>query len=499
MRIRRCAVLFLEPREEVGFDLQELLNGGDGLRRERRWIALAPHVGEEVEVDADARELLGQLSPSQWIDARTLGTPAPVALAHLLASGLVIGDGKRHAAWRERDETQRAAYWHPLGATLHAFTRWSGVDAVQNMKDSGTETAVQMREVLGAPPVEAARRVDASSQLKLPRIAATDFDHLLARRVTCRNFDPARALPFELFAQVMQRVFAAQAEVRVSDDTVFLKKNVPSGGGLHPIECYLVVQNVEGVTPGLYHYQAVEHALEPLQLPLPESLRGMTAATVARGASYVTGAYGATRVLDASGTALAAVSGTSDAVTASDAHKVAVVAMPGADGRNAPEAEAFAGEGSAPVPDRSARPYTGDGQRGDVTASPDHAAPIAAPVLRQFIQDMVAQQHWFADAHVVAVLAPRFDRTFWKYRQHAKGYRVVALEAGHLSQTLYLSATDAGLGAFITGAINEKELEQAFGLDHVSQGALAVCGFGWRGQEMVTAELDPKAEVWQVA
>jgi SagB-type dehydrogenase family enzyme len=112
---------------------------------------------------------------------------------------------------------------------------------------------------------------------------------------------------------------------------------------------------------------------------------------------------------------------------------------------------------------------------------------------------MVAQQHWFADAHVVVVLAPRFDRTFWKYRQHAKGYRVVALEAGHLSQTLYLAATDAGLGAFITGAINEKELEQAFGLDHVSQGALAVCGFGWRGEEMVTAELDPAGEVWTSA
>ena len=94
------------------------------------------------------------------------------------------------------------------------------------------------------------------------------------------------------------------------------------------------------------------------------------------------------------------------------------------------------------------------------------------------------------------LLAPRFDRTFWKYRQHAKGYRVVAMEAGHLSQTLYLSATEAGLGAFITGAINEKELEQAFGLDPISQGALAICGFGWRGEEMVTAELDPNERIW---
>ena len=385
MRIRRCAVLYFEAREDVAFDLNVLLTGGDGLRRERRWLALAPHRGVEVEVDQDERELLGSLSPGQWIETDALDA-TPEVLERLLAEGLVVSDAPEHAQMFARDESLRGTYWHPLGATLHAFTRWSGVDTVQNMKDSGTETAVQMRQVLGAPPVEAAARAEDDRRLRLPRVAPTSFDDLLARRVTCRNFDASRKVPFETFAQVMQRVFAAQAEVRVTDDTVFLKKNVPSGGGLHPMECYLIVQHVEGVAPGLYHYQAQQHALEPLALP-----------------------------------------------------------------------------------DKP---------------------------LREFMMDMVAQQHWFADAHVMVLLSPRFDRTFWKYRHHAKGYRVVALEAGHLSQTLYLAATEAGLGAFITGAINEVELERAFGLDHVHQGALAICGFGWRGEVMETAELDPAGVVW---
>jgi SagB-type dehydrogenase family enzyme len=119
--------------------------------------------------------------------------------------------------------------------------------------------------------------------------------------------------------------------------------------------------------------------------------------------------------------------------------------------------------------------------------------------LREFLMQAVAQQHWFADAHVAVVLVPRFDRTFWKYRRHMKGYRVVALEAGHLSQTLYLAATEAGLGAFITAAINEKPLEAAFGLDPLREGALAVCGFGWRGETMDTMELDPNGAVWEPA
>ena len=395
MRIRRCAVLFLEPREDTAFDLGELLQGGDGIRRQRRWQALAPHLGDEVEVNAAERELLGALSPTQWIDPDTLEAEAGTALPRLIDLGLVVTDAAGHAPLRQRDEALRGTYWHPLAATLHAFTRWSGVNTVKNSQDSGTETAVAMREVLGAPPVEAATRAATDDAVTLPRIPPNDFDALLARRATCRNFDAQRKVPFEQFSQLLQRVFAAQAEVRVSDDLVFLKKNVPSGGGLHPMECYLIVQHVEGVAPGLYHYQSTAHALEPLAVP----------------------------------------------------------------------------EG---------RSWDGDGLRG-------------------FVMDMVAQQHWFADAHVLVILAPRFDRTFWKYRHHAKGYRVVALEAGHLSQTLYLSATEAGLGAFITGAINEVQIEEAFGLDPIQQGALAICGFGWRAQTMETAELDPNGEVWQSA
>lgn len=386
MRVRRCKVLYLEPREEVGFDLEILLAGGNGMRRERRWLALAPHLGEEIEVDAVERELLGSLSPDEWIDSGSLADSAAAALQRLLKTGLVVGAGKRHADLRERDETLRGMYWHPLAATLHAFTRWHDADAVQAMQDTGTETAGELRQVLGPPPVEALDRGDGKQRIAMPRTARNDFDQLLARRATCRNFDAGKPLPHALFAQLIERVFSAQSHVRVSDDTVFLKKTSPSGGGLHPIEAYLIVQSVEGVTPGLYHYHSIAHALEPL--PAPEQ--------------------------------------------------------------------------------------------------PLHALAMAA----------VAGQHWFANAHVMVLLAPRYDRSFWKYRNHAKAHRAITLEAGHLSQTLYLSATEAGLAAYITCAINEVPLEQAFALDPISSGALAICGFGWRGEEMVTMELDPAGEIW---
>jgi putative peptide maturation dehydrogenase len=167
-----------------------------------------------------------------------------------------------------------------------------------------------------------------------------------------------------------------------------LKKSVPSAGGLHPTEAYLLVQRVEGIQPGLYHYHPIDHALETIR-----------------------------------------------------------------------------------------------------TMSKDAAALLA----RRF----VAAQAYFADAHAFAIPAARFRRNFWKYRNHAKAYRALILDVGHLSQTLYLAATELGLGAFITAAVNEIDIEQAFGLDPLEEGPLAVCGFGVRAAERREVEFDPLQAVWK--
>ena len=386
MKVRRCSILHLEPREQVGFDLGALVAGGDGLVRDRHWVALAPHLGHDVVVEEAECTLLGRISPEAWTDAGEFADAA-ASLRSLVRKGLVLSRHARHAAFRAQDEATRAAHWHPLAATFHAFTRWVNADAVQAMQETGTATAGELRLQLGAPPPEAISRSSTGEVVALPADEGNDFDRLLERRITCRNFDTGRVLPGALLSRLLGRVFLARSMVRVSDDTVFLKKSSPSGGGLHPIEAYLLVRNVDGVADGAYHYHPVAHVLEPLPTP---------------------------------------------------------------------------------------------------------TLPIGKLML-----DALAQQHWFADAHVLVALSPRYSRNFWKYRHHAKAYRAVVLEAGHLSQTLYLSATEMGLGAYVTCAVNEDLLEQAFGLNPRTEGVLAVCGFGWRSAEMVTMELDPAEQIWQ--
>ncbi len=386
MRVRRCAVLWLEPRETAHFDLTELLAGNTGVVSAMQWFAHAPQLEAPLPVDADDVAVLGTLSPSDWIDAAPLRKHhGATRMQALLRAGLIVGHGKAWTAHRELDARFRDQHWYGLAAQWHANSRWQGLDAAREVADEGMDTALGLRTRYGAPPPELIALVDASKQIVLPASAPGTLDDLLDRRSTCRNFDTTATLPKGAFARMLSRVFGARGRVHAADDFDVLKKTSPSGGALHPTEAYLIVQRVEGIAPGLYHYHVGDHALEPL--PSPDDLNA-------------------------------------------------------------------------------------------------------------FARLAVAGQHWFSDAPVMVIMAPRFARNFWKYRNHAKTYRTVILDIGHLSQTLYLSATDLGLGAFITAAINEVDIERAFGLTGFVDGPLAVCGFGARAAAMTTSEFDPSRKVW---
>jgi putative peptide maturation dehydrogenase len=175
-------------------------------------------------------------------------------------------------------------------------------------------------------------------------------------------------------AVVLRYVFGYHGYAPLLGQVTTLKRTSPSAGGFHPIEAYPVITGVDELDPGLYHYNAAEHALELLTRLGAEEAR--TAA-----ARYVCG------------------------------------------------------------------------------------------------------QTYFADAHVLIVLAARFERAFWKYRNHRKAFAALLMDAAHLSQTLYLVATELGLGAFVTAAVNNGDIEDQLGLDGYGEGVLAVCGFGLPADE----------------
>lgn len=56
-------------------------------------------------------------------------------------------------------------------------------------------------------------------------------------------------------------LWATQGVHDVAEDGSFSFRSVPSAGGRHPFETYLIVKWVSGLQPGLYRYLALQHKL----------------------------------------------------------------------------------------------------------------------------------------------------------------------------------------------------------------------------------------------
>ncbi|MFH1623680.1 MAG: SagB/ThcOx family dehydrogenase [Pseudomonadota bacterium] len=79
---------------------------------------------------------------------------------------------------------------------------------------------------------------------------------ILARRRSFRDFT---GTPISL-SELSQLLWAAQGVT--ADIRLYQLRSAPSAGALYPIETYLVVNHVDAVEQGIYHYNIRKHALE---------------------------------------------------------------------------------------------------------------------------------------------------------------------------------------------------------------------------------------------
>jgi len=102
--------------------------------------------------------------------------------------------------------------------------------------------------------------------------------------------------------------------------------------------------------------------------------------------------------------------------------------------------------------------------------------PLHGEEAADLVVALTAGQEHFRSAQVLFLLTASFARNFWKYQAHAKAYRVLLFDAAHLSQTLYLVCADLGLGAFVSAAVNEHDIDRRLGLATFTEAAILVCG-----------------------
>ena len=128
--------------------------------------------------------------------------------------------------------------------------------------DEWQETETDQRQKIPSPPMQEPYPEDATL-IPLPdpedlTIGGMPVREAIAARKSHRKYTEE---PLSL-QELAFLLWATQGVQRIANHR--MNRTVPSAGARHPFETYLVVNRVEGLTPGLYRYLSIEHSLCPL-------------------------------------------------------------------------------------------------------------------------------------------------------------------------------------------------------------------------------------------
>jgi SagB-type dehydrogenase family enzyme len=138
--------------------------------------------------------------------------------------------------------------------------------------DNPMHQSEEMKQ-LPKPPLELPVP-DSAHRIALPKpdelhIPPVDLRTALENRQSVRKYSDQ---PLSL--QELAFLLWVTQGIKSLDERPSFRRNVPSAGGRHAFETYLLINKVQGVEPGLYRYVASEHCLIEIDLSpeLPEAL-----------------------------------------------------------------------------------------------------------------------------------------------------------------------------------------------------------------------------------
>lgn len=167
-------------------------------------------------------------------------------------------------------QTERLRRWSRMGwrdaADFHLGTSelpFRPDTADGELYDRAYETMLRNTSIVGEQPApDYSRGLDYSTVAVAPR-SDLSLDEVLSGHEPINYFGDPDAGADNVLAALADAV-GVQKEVDVRLGTHYYKA-FPSGGARHPLEVYLVIKNLDGLAPGVYHFHALAKGFELLR------------------------------------------------------------------------------------------------------------------------------------------------------------------------------------------------------------------------------------------
>lgn len=138
---------------------------------------------------------------------------------------------------------------YPLAWQFHRNTNWPNTRAGK-FPESRSQTV--FKEDFDVPILK----------LPPPRLPHQSFGSLLARCGSCRRYS-AKSIDADQISALLFATYGCLSTTVIGSFEEFTRP-VPSGGGLYPLEIYLIMMNCGEIAPGIYHFNPQHHHLAQL-------------------------------------------------------------------------------------------------------------------------------------------------------------------------------------------------------------------------------------------
>lgn len=273
-RVRRSSLVLFHLEDSGLLDVREILAGRISLEREAILYGVSLLAGRTYRVSTADFAVFRRVPADRWTPVERVcrGSREDRVIADgLVEKGFLLADEEegRAAEYRRRHDLLASHEWDLYAAFFHFMTKWRGLSLPDVPAERFARLIAMTDEFVaryGEPPPHFHAVKDPADTIELPLVERNGglFAALAARRTT-RGFDRDRPLSREAFATVLYYVFGCHGIIQLHEKVTVIRRTSPSGGGLHPIEPYLLAIDVEGVPPGLYHYEAERHRLAALE------------------------------------------------------------------------------------------------------------------------------------------------------------------------------------------------------------------------------------------